>query len=68
MNTQLIRTWEELAQFEPEWNRLWRSSGTCSREFYAYPFMRLMALHTMHHGLPRPLPVCSAISRMNEYA
>jgi CelD/BcsL family acetyltransferase involved in cellulose biosynthesis len=46
MKTQLIGTWEELAQFEADWNRLWKSGGTCGREFYAYSFMRLMALHT----------------------
>ena len=55
MNTQLIRTWEELAQIEPDWNRLWKSGGTCSREFYAYSFMRLMALHT---GKGRGTPWC----------
>ncbi|MCX5769056.1 MAG: GNAT family N-acetyltransferase [Candidatus Hydrogenedentes bacterium] len=46
MNSQLVRTWEDLAQFERDWDQLWKSGGTCGREFYAFSFMRLMALHT----------------------
>ena len=55
MKTQLVRTWDELAQLEADWNRLWKSGGTCSREFYAFSFMRLMALHT---GKGRGAPWC----------